>query len=165
MMMDTTRISKTKDSFMNNIVKTVFKSAGCGFNFELMYENLFKDTKYKYIGDNKFLHFTSAENLIRILESGSLRMSDFNNLADKNEFVYGLKVFGESFSSYKICNINEKLFCLSACKSKEQTQKDLLPFFDHEHSDFDGFEKWKKSKQEQEESVWEQSDKDIKQQP
>jgi len=125
-MMDTIKISKTKESFLNEIVKPIFPGAEYGYEFELMFENLFKKTKYEYFGDNKFLHFTSTQNLKSILESGYLRMSDFNNLVDNNELVYGLKVFNESITCENTNKTKSEVFCLSACKSEEETQKDLF---------------------------------------
>lgn len=39
--------------------------------------------------NNEYLyHFTSSENLIRILETMSLKLSDFKKLNDLNEIIY-----------------------------------------------------------------------------
>ena len=88
-------------------------------------DKLFDKTVYKYDGDGLFLHFTSFPVLSIILNSGYLRMSEFNCLDDKTELSFASKVLTQSNDkiSNQIDKHKHKIFCLSACISNESTLK------------------------------------------
>lgn len=95
------------------------------FNGALSSEGIFKDSNYEYIGEERFLHFTSLTNLDAIIKSGYIRMSDFSNLSDKIELNYATLVFQDA-KYFKLNEeiINEekrKLFCLSVCENSPKT--------------------------------------------
>jgi Protein of unknown function (DUF2971) len=125
-----------KREAFNNILKCVFpnlrkeKSATIltrenelptAFDPILSYDRLFKDSKYEYIGDKEFSHFTSLNALIAILKSGWFRVSNLSNLDDKNELNYGASFFNEmdEKSMWK-----ENIYSLSACKSTIKNRRD-----------------------------------------
>jgi hypothetical protein len=93
-------------------------------------ESLFTNSPYEYSGENDYLHFTSLQSLTSILNQGFFRMSEFGNLSDNHELIFGGKVFSEdgdfkfkenSFNHYK-----ENIFCLSMSQYSEDTL--LNPF-------------------------------------
>jgi hypothetical protein len=87
-------------------------------------ERLFQCTNYDFEKDNKlFIHFTSLSTLSQILNSGFLRMSEFNCLQDKTELVFASEVLSALSNNEreKIEKERSKLFCLSACKSNSET--------------------------------------------
>src|SRR5260221_6194725 len=59
------------------------------FEGKISTDMLFKDSPYEYTGDGNFIHFSSLQGLINILNSGYLRMSEFGNLIDNQELIYG----------------------------------------------------------------------------
>jgi len=86
----------------------------------LSYDNLFTDTKYHCV-DKKFIHFTSWDNALKILESGYLRMSQFNKLDDKKELVYAAEIFeNKNKNDNDWIKTKKNKYCLSACKSSNE---------------------------------------------
>lgn len=96
------------------------------FNGRISPKNIFKDTVYEYKGDGKFIHFTSLFGLKAILDSGWIRMSEFGNLIDKQELVYGASIFNDNplfqLKADKQEFLKSTIFCLSACKANEITK-------------------------------------------
>ena len=93
------------------------------FSAHLSSRELFQGTIYEYDGDGLFLHFTSLPLLSTILKSGFLRMSDFNCLTDKSEIKFASQHFKTSQTQEAIKSEKEKMFCLSACESKDEVLK------------------------------------------
>ena len=88
--------------------------------------NIFKNTIYEYTGENKFIHFTSLPKLSLILNSGFLRMSDFNCLYDKSEFSFSFENIFQHHDLKRFEDQKEELFCLSACESNSETISNKL---------------------------------------
>ncbi len=61
------------------------------FSFTLDNFQIFKDTCFEATNIKKFLHFTSITNLVQIINSKSILMSDLNLFKDKKEFNLGNK--------------------------------------------------------------------------
>lgn len=91
-----------------------------GFNAHLSSRDLFKGTEYEYDGDGLFLHFTSLPILSTILKAGFIRMSDFNCLTDRSEINFASQNFKKSTITEEIESEKDKMFCLSACESKQE---------------------------------------------
>jgi hypothetical protein len=140
MFQDFDRIEK----FKNEVIKPIFPNVRFGssmmvtapgepatsFEGNLSTENLFKDTDYEYKGEGEFLHYTSLFGIKGILETGFFRMSEFGNLVDKEELLYGLRVFENNplfqYDKNKLKHLKENIFCLSACQSNEKTKRDAF---------------------------------------
>lgn len=90
------------------------------FSAHLSSRELFQGTIYEYNGDGLFLHFTSLPVLSTIIKTGFLRMSDFNCLSDKSEISFASQHFKKSRTIENLEREKEKMFCLSACESKQE---------------------------------------------
>jgi hypothetical protein len=102
-----------------------FNTTSNNFNGALSSDNIFKDSDYEYIGEERFIHFTSLQSLESILKSGYMRMSGLANLSDESELNFASSVF-ESIKNIRFNNdlINaekKQLFCLSVCQNKIET--------------------------------------------
>lgn len=95
-----------------------------GFNAHFSSRNLFQGTIYQYDGDGLFLHFTSLPILSTILKAGFIRMSDFNCLTDRSEINFASQNFKKSTITEEIEIEKDKMFCLSACESKQEVVLD-----------------------------------------
>lgn len=82
--------------------------------------DLFMGTPYQNSGDGMFLHFTSLPVLSQILNSGFLRMSEFNCLNDESEILFAQEVISSKTNSNKLKTEKSKMFSLSACESKPE---------------------------------------------
>jgi len=51
--------------------------------------------------DGELYHFTTGESALAILDSGVLRLTDYNNLADGSELQHGLALAGRTVSEYE----------------------------------------------------------------
>lgn len=113
--------------FASNFMVSSPDEPAKSFNGKLSPVNLFKDTDYEYIGDGKFLHYTSLFGIKAILETGFLRMSEFGNLIDKNELLYASQIFEGNplfqFDKEKLEQLKDNIFCLSMCESNEDTKR------------------------------------------
>ncbi len=118
--------SETKASFLDDVIKPLLPHAEYGINHELSTRTLLKGSDYEYDGDYKFVHFTSLQNLINILRSGFLRMSEFRNLQDKNEVNFAYEIFKDFDIQLleKIDKLKEELFCLSMSKYSDEIIRD-----------------------------------------
>ncbi len=95
------------------------------FNGEISTEDIFSFTNYEVKGNPFFIHFTSLSSLSKILQSGFLRMSDFNCLSDETELIFSSELITQLSEKQRLKIINEKpkIFSLSACLSNETTLK------------------------------------------
>lgn len=89
------------------------------FDAVISNKGLFENTKYNFNPDNHFIHFTSLPALSQILQSGFLRMSDFNCLSDKSELQFASSRLSES-ENKNIEIAKSNIFCLSACLSSSE---------------------------------------------
>jgi hypothetical protein len=116
--------------FESSMMVTALGEPATSFKGKLSSINLFKDTKYEYKGDSKFLHYTSLFSLKAVLETGFLRMSEFGNLIDKNELMYASENFINNpifqIKKEELEQLKENIFCLSACQSNEETKRDAF---------------------------------------
>lgn len=95
------------------------------FKGEISTEDIFSCTNYEVKGNPFFIHFTSLSSLGKILQSGFLRMSDFNCLSDKTELIFSSELITQldEKQRLKITNEKQKIFSLSACLSNASTLK------------------------------------------
>jgi hypothetical protein len=95
------------------------------FRGKISTNNLLKESPYEFSGENDFLHFTSLQSLIQILDTGHIRMSEFGNLIDKQELSYAASIFeNEPLFSYKEHELDlfkQSLFCLSLLEYSADT--------------------------------------------
>lgn len=139
------QIFERVDEFITTVINPVFPNAQLSrsstsgdykdqhpiyFEGKLSSGDLFKETQYEYKGDGKFIHYTSLFGLKAILDSGYLRMSEFGNLIDTSELLYGASVFKENpifqCKQTDINQLKENVFCFSACQSSESTKRNDL---------------------------------------
>lgn len=102
-----------------------FNTTSNNFNGALSSGNIFKDSDYEYLGEERFIHFTSLQSLESILKSGYMRMSSLDSLSDESELNFASSVF-ENIKNIRFNNdlINaekKQLFCLSVCQNKTET--------------------------------------------
>lgn len=83
-----------------------------------------KGSQYYLNSKTEFIHYTSFQNLLSILNDKSIRMFDFNYLNDPQEFIYGADRFKipSIYNSRK--DLKETLFSLSMCLYDEKVEKD-----------------------------------------
>lgn len=85
---------------------------------------------YSYTGPLTFIHYTSVDSIINILNSGEIRLYDLNNMTDPNELNYAFNHIAEEINPDKIRTLKSQLFSFSFCKYDAE----LLP---------DDFEMWR----------------------
>lgn len=95
------------------------------FDGEISTYNIFDNTKYEVKDHPHFIHFTSLGTFKQIINSGFLRMSDFNCLSDRTELLFSSEIIArlDEKQRLKITNEKQKIFSLSACLSNETTLK------------------------------------------
>ncbi len=86
------------------------------FNALISICGLFDKTNYEINPNTEFFHFTSLPALSQILQSGFLRMSDFNCLSDKSELHFASQVF-DNCTDEMVKEKKSKILSLSACLS------------------------------------------------
>jgi hypothetical protein len=89
-------------------------------------EKLFQESPYAYGGENRFIHFTSKEGLLGIINSGYIRTSAIQNLGQEHAEFDGLKCFTADHNlrrqlQSKTETIKE-VFTLSMCESTPEMQ-------------------------------------------
>lgn len=82
---------------------------------------LLHGTPLEYIGNNKFMHYTSLQSLIAILKTRTIRLYDFNNFNDPTEFIYASKYFRKFDGQIDLREYKRQLFGLSLCEFDENT--------------------------------------------
>jgi len=70
--------------------------------------------------DLEFLHFTSIPNLLNILKSQTLRMSDLNYMEDKEELNFACKNLNDKNSEDRFWKLKSSIFSLSLCDYSEK---------------------------------------------
>ncbi len=132
-------ISSHVQSFYSEVLNKVLPHARSAQNFvfgspdhipttfesKISTENLLKDSPYFYDGKNDYIHFTDLQSLFAILSVGYIRMSEFGNLIDKHELIYGAKVFEDEplfqFNESELEQLKENVFCFSMSEYSEKT--------------------------------------------
>ena len=96
------------------------------FDGKLKWANIFKESPYAYPGEYRFIHFTSKEGLLGIIESGYIRTTAIGNLAPGHSEFDGLKCFTAYNNSHnQVRSKTETLqdvFTLSMCESTIEMQ-------------------------------------------
>ena len=77
--------------FLPNASVDMFFAYINDFLLDLDNFQIFKDTCFEATNVKKLLHFTSITNLVQIINSKSILMSDLNLFKDKKEFNLGNK--------------------------------------------------------------------------
>jgi hypothetical protein len=106
------KFKSTEFTTSNDLRATNFKAL-------ISSEGLFENTNYKFNPNTQFIHFTSLPSLSQILQSGFLRMSDFNCLSDKSELHFASSIFSNC-ENKKVKEAKSNIFCLSACLSSSE---------------------------------------------
>jgi hypothetical protein len=83
-------------------------------------ESIFQTNK-----NNTYIHYTSIQSFIEILNSGNFRMYNCHNLNDPKEIEYGLIEFGLELTPDEIHDFKRNHFILSSCVYDEQSQDDF----------------------------------------
>lgn len=101
--------------------------------------NSFKGTKFHFdISEKKLLHFTTLNNLKLILESESLRVSNFNTFSDPKEMVLsGEKIFNLSLEDK--LKAKRGLFALSLTEMENDNVKEKYDYmWEHYGNNYKG---------------------------
>ena len=77
----------------------------------------YKKSDYYYEGKNKFLHYTSLDNAINIINEGCIRMNDISLLDDPQELIFaGKPLFNKNIDEFR--EWKSRTFCLSMCEEE-----------------------------------------------
>lgn len=99
-------------------------SIGPYFDAELTDENLhYKDTNYFYNGELKFVHWTSIQNLLSIINNREIRLYNLINSSDPSEFDYAAKALKIPLN--QINYSKNYFFTFSFCRSNDLFNKYL----------------------------------------
>lgn len=101
----------------------------CEFEFGFN-GNLLKDTEYYSKGNSKLIHYTSSiQNLVEILNSGYLRLSNLVALNDPQELSFITNNLEMKFSEDEINEYKREFFSASFCKVLNLTEPDDFPMW------------------------------------
>lgn len=94
-------------------------SIGVNFQAHLAEENCsYANSKYYYNGENlRFIHWTSVDNLLSIINHRQLRLYNLHNCKDRTEFSHSARVM--SIKPEKIEHSKSFLYTISLCEAKE----------------------------------------------
>ena len=107
------------------IVKRIFpdifisNTGYAGWDFYARQSNnnyLFRDTKYFYNGELKFVHWTSLNNLLSILNYRNIRLYNLYNSDDIDEFTFSASALG--FNQQEIDNSKNYYYTFSFCEKQ-----------------------------------------------
>lgn len=122
---------KFGEKYINEVVKPLIPNANLGRfindSYYLFEPGLFDNSIYEreIHEESYFFHFTSFSNLLEIIRSRTIRMSDFNSFSDDFELTFANNNLVEKpseFKEYKSC-----LFALSMCEESDKNlQNDYL---------------------------------------
>ncbi len=99
-------------------------SIGPVFDADLTDKNLnYKDTHYFYNGELKFVHWTSIQNLLSIINNREIRLYNLLNSSDPDEFDYAAKAL--EISHNQINHSKNYFFTFSFCRSYDLANKYL----------------------------------------
>lgn len=83
----------------------------------------FSESQYFYNGKKKFVHWTSVQNLMSILNYRKLRLYNLHNSSDSDEFKYSAKKL--NLNDDQIEYAKKYLYTLSFCEAKEIENSNL----------------------------------------
>lgn len=131
MLKDMDAFFKYGDNYVEEVIKPLLPNANLGSfimnNYYLFGPGQLENSIYerKFQEDSYFFHFTSISNLLEIIRSKTIRMSDFNSFNDEFELTFANKKLvknSSEFTEFKSC-----LFALSMCEeSKENLQNNYM---------------------------------------
>ncbi|HWY36067.1 MAG TPA: DUF2971 domain-containing protein [Nitrosopumilaceae archaeon] len=97
---------------------------GSDFNAELPTENrMFANTSYFYKEELSFIHFTSIDNLLSILNNREIRLYNLHSSKDEEEFYYAAKELGLQADEIEFAK--NYYYTYSFCKKEDLTNKFL----------------------------------------
>jgi len=124
-------LDKVSDEFMSILHKYIPNRMIVGngysemsFNARLSNKNnAFSESQYYYKGEKKFVHWTSVQNLMSIINYREIRLYNLHNSSDADEFVYSAEKLklGDNLIDYS----KKYLYTLSFCKASELANTDL----------------------------------------
>lgn len=85
----------------------------------------YRNSKYYYDGQYKFVHYTSVPKLLSIIRDKKVRLYDLRAMDDKDEFDFGHKVLNKE-ASYITKEAKKRIFCLSMCKYELEEKEQSL---------------------------------------
>ncbi len=92
---------------------------------------MLKGSPYFYSGDLKFIHWTSVNNLLSIINSREIRMYNLYNSDDEDEFAFAAEILG---LENKVINFLKKYyFTFSFCNSTELNNRHLWENYGKNH--------------------------------
>jgi hypothetical protein len=124
-------LDKISDEFMSILYKYIPNKMITGNGYSEMsfdarlskFNNSYSDSQYFYKGNKKFIHWTTIQNLMSVINYREIRLYNLHNSSDADEFNYAaehLKLPKESIDYAK-----EFLYTFSFCKSSELDNPDL----------------------------------------
>lgn len=99
-------------------------SSGPNFHATLNTKNeVYKESQYYFNEEKKFVHWTSIQNLMSIINYRELRLYNLHKSSDSEEFNYAAKAL--NVSNNQIDHSKKFLYTFSFCKSTEINNNDL----------------------------------------
>lgn len=94
------------------------------FHASLSEHNIdFKDTSYFYTEEKKFIHWTSVQNLMSIINNREIRFYNLHNSSDSEEFRYSAEHL--PIEKSHIDHLKKYLYTFSFCQASEINNSDL----------------------------------------
>lgn len=88
--------------------------------------NIFNDSIYQFKDELTFIHYTSIDKLLSILNEGKIRLYDLNNMTDPTELHYGFNELNQTINFERIKILKSHLFSFSFCRYQEtKTSEDF----------------------------------------
>ncbi|GMN11363.1 hypothetical protein MTsPCn9_10300 [Croceitalea sp. MTPC9] len=124
-------LDKVSDEFMSILHKYIPNRMieGNGYS-EMSFQarlsnknNAFSKSQYYYKADNKFVHWTSVQNLMSIINYREMRLYNLHNSSDADEFAYAAEKL--NLADNQIDYSKKYLYTLSFCKASELGNPDL----------------------------------------
>ncbi|WP_228236965.1 DUF2971 domain-containing protein [Allomuricauda sp. M10] len=124
-------LDKVSDEFMSILHKYIPNEMIVGngysemsFDARLSNKNqAFSEGQYYFKGEKKFIHWTSVQNLMSIINYREIRLYNLHNSSDSEEFSYAAEKL--NIDKNRVDYSKKYLYTLSFCKATELANEDL----------------------------------------
>lgn len=97
-----------------------WSSTGDSISLQLHNFELFKNSKFESPNTYDFIHFTSISNLVSIIHTKSILLSDLNLFEDQSEFRLANESLDDFWDNPRYYKIKSQLFAFSYCPYSEE---------------------------------------------
>jgi len=133
-------IDKIGKEFMDTIYKHIPRewissngSSGPSFHAQLSEQNLaYQNSEYFYEGQRRFVHWTSVQNLMSIINNRELRLYNLQKSSDEKEFKYAADLL--MLQDDRIDHSKNYLYTLSFCEIGEKDNEKLWTEYGKDYS-------------------------------